>query len=68
MGEQFCAPILNLSKTGLVKNMDLKFRSIFCDSKIRVRWYIGMPSACYAADPGSNPGGVRNDYANRSFS
>ena len=23
---------------------------------LRARWYIGMPSASYAADPGSNPG------------
>ena len=34
---------------------------------IGVRWYIGLPSACYAADPGWNPGEARNDYANRSF-
>ena len=35
---------------------------------IGARWNIGMPSACSAADPGSNPGGARNDYTNRLFS
>ena len=40
----------------------------FCAPKIGARWYIGRPSACYAADPGSSPGGAGNDYANRSFS
>ena len=35
---------------------------------IRVRWYIGMPSACYDADLGLNPGKVRvANYADNDF-
>ena len=29
---------------------------MICFSTYQIPWYNGMPSACYAADPGSNPG------------
>ena len=31
--------------------------------KVRAQWYSGMPSACYAVDPGSNLGGGDCDMA-----
>ena len=39
---------------GLIPSIESRVPKFYFD--IGVKWYIGMPSACYSADPDSNPG------------